>query len=1210
MKYRRVQYWLLLVAVVLTSYATAQNQHHFTIENYTMQHGLVGNEVVKAITGKKGFLWVATHNGISRFDGRAFKNYTYLPGDSTSLRSIWVTDLALDKDSVLWASTEWGICYFDEQEDRFKYIAPKAVFTILYKAPLYADKAGNLWFAVENGLFIINTQTKQYRPTAINRIKDPQGITAAPQGDILVSTRGNGIFVYNAVSNSYTQTNAGAAASTHFMHPVLWKGSVWIASNAGLVQMQPENSFVIHQKVLPGCPPEAVRQLMTLLPITVNEKQYFLCGTYNKGIILFDVQTMSFTAGLQNDGVLLFNTNATVYNIERAGKNIWLSAQTGLYKINAAAGNFTQHKVAAINKKGTPLTAQRIIADKYNKDVYWIFSEEDNGTLLQYNQPQARVLQKLHTKSAFAASDDNIAALLQDAAGNIYTFANRYINVFSAAGKWLKEVNTGRILTSACFDADGNIWAGTGDGIIFFDVNSCAVKVYDNNFRGTDVEASSFWQSFGTTDIVCDNAGTVWLSSFKYGLFSFNRQTQKFTAYRQPFTGAYETLNRCSSVAISGDTVWTGTMAGLTAYISSLKKFINYNTGNGLKSAYVYAIAKSSPAVIWGRGNSGVFYFDIPAGKFTNYNLPDAYNEQYYLQNISCVDGRCLLGLPGMYAAFKVRAKHAENLLPVFSGLMAEGEKIITTDPDNGVANTTLDYTQNDVRIDFTAVDFTTEPLYYRYRLKGLQEKWVDNAALNYVNYSNLPAGNFTFEVMCKRGEEDWGNPVPLVTIKIVAAFWQTIWFKFLAAALLIAAVIILYKWRVKKIEQRQQAANKLQRLQLEQYKQQLELEQIVNYFSSSLSNKNTREEVIWDVAKNLIQKLGFANCMIYLWNEDKTELLQKAGYGPNGSLETVEKTPFNAVLWQGIVGHVAATKKPIMLGDTSKDSRYRADVLTRYSELCVPALYNGELISVIDSEDFARDYYTQQHLQILTTIATLMAAKLVAIEAAEDVQRKKEEINKMNEQVAQLELASLRSQMNPHFIFNSLNSVQKYIWESKEEDAAEYLAKFAKLMRAILENSRKDLITLCEEVEVLKIYTELEHRRSNGRFDYEITVAENIDLYKTAIPPMLLQPFIENAVWHGLNKKAAKGKLVISIIKQDEQLVCTVDDDGVGRAAVTQQTAEKKSLGIHITRQRIQRIIETTHRYASIEIKDKTYNGKPAGTTVIITLPLQTLQI
>lgn len=401
-----------------------------------------------------------------------------------------------------------------------------------------------------------------------------------------------------------------------------------------------------------------------------------------------------------------------------------------------------------------------------------------------------------------------------------------------------------------------------------------------------------------------------------------------------------------------------------------------------------------------------------------------------------------------------------------------------------------------------------------------------------------------------------------------------------------------------------------MQRLHHEGLKAQLEMEQIINFFTTSLVSKNTKEDVVWDVARNLIYKLGFANCMIYLWNDDKTLLLQKAGYGPNGSLELVIKEQFSVELWQGIVGHAAATKKPVIVGDTSKDSRYRADILTRYSELAVPALYNGELIGVIDSEDFRKEHYTPQHVQILTTIATLMAAKLVAIEADADIRRKKEEISNMNVQMAQLELASLRSQMNPHFLFNSLNSIHKYIWENRPEDASEYLTKFSKLIRMILENSKEKSISLSTEIEMLHLYIELEHRRCNSKFSYCLMVDHNLNAGNIAIPSMIIQPYVENAIWHGLVQKEGAGELVITINSKGELLECCVDDNGIGRQRAMQLREEKhvlhKPLGLGITHKRLKLLSMEKGEDASVTITDKKDdNGKAGGTTVILHLPM-----
>ena len=444
-----------------------------------------------------------------------------------------------------------------------------------------------------------------------------------------------------------------------------------------------------------------------------------------------------------------------------------------------------------------------------------------------------------------------------------------------------------------------------------------------------------------------------------------------------------------------------------------------------------------------------------------------------------------------------------------------------------------------------------------------------------------------------------------------ILIIWPHLWILLLAASNILAILLTIYLVRQKNSRIVQNKKPGIERLQNEQLKAQLEMEQIVNFFSTSLVSMNTKEEVIWDVAKNLIYKLGFANCMIYLWNEDKTKLLQKAGYGPNGSLEDIIKDQFSVELWQGIVGHAAATKKPILVGDTSKDPRYRADILSRSSELAVPALYNGELVGVIDSEDFSKHYYTARHMQLLTTIATLMAAKLMAIEIHEDIRRKKDEINQMNEQMAQLELASLRSQMNPHFLFNSLNSIHKYIWENKQEDASEYLTKFAKLIRMILENSKEKAIPLSAEIEMLHLYIELEHRRCNGKFSYSLTVDTEIDTNNTVIPSMIIQPYVENAIWHGLVQKEGNGELIVSISGNKTALECCIEDNGIGREKAREIKQAKhdnhKSLGLGITNKRLELLGIEKGEAATITVIDKTNNEGPCGTKIILQLPLTT---
>ncbi|MDB5280729.1 MAG: hypothetical protein JWR61_5684 [Ferruginibacter sp.] len=130
------------------------------------------------------------------------------------------------------------------------------------------------------------------------------------------------------------------------------------------------------------------------------------------------------------------------------------------------------------------------------------------------------------------------------------------------------------------------------------------------------------------------------------------------------------------------------------------------------------------------------------------------------------------------------------------------------------------------------------------------------------------------------------------------------------------------------------------------------------------------------DVAKRLIGRLGFVDCMMCLWNDDKTRMLQKAGFGPKGSIEEIRKQLFDVMPRQGVLGHVMQANEPLLISDTCKDELYRPDEMERLSEITVPVIYNDELIGIIDSEYPDKNFYTTRHLQILGTIARLMGNK------------------------------------------------------------------------------------------------------------------------------------------------------------------------------------------------------------------------------------------
>ena len=227
---------------------------------------------------------------------------------------------------------------------------------------------------------------------------------------------------------------------------------------------------------------------------------------------------------------------------------------------------------------------------------------------------------------------------------------------------------------------------------------------------------------------------------------------------------------------------------------------------------------------------------------------------------------------------------------------------------------------------------------------------------------------------------------------------------------------------------------------------------------------------------------------------------------------------------------------------------------------------------------------------------------------------RKKEQMkSRYEKKLANVEMTALLAQMNPHFLFNSLNSIDSYIIRNESKKASEYLNNFARLMRLILQNSRSNYISLKDELETLELYLQMEGLRFKDKFEYEIHVDEDIDTTSTMIPPMLIQPYVENAIWHGLMHKnnGAIGKVEILINKKENRLLCVVQDNGIGRQKAQEikaqkSTNRKRSMGMQITQDRIEMINKLYDTNTSMKITDLQDNeGNAEGTRVELVIPV-----
>ncbi|MBU3011531.1 histidine kinase [Polaribacter vadi] len=254
---------------------------------------------------------------------------------------------------------------------------------------------------------------------------------------------------------------------------------------------------------------------------------------------------------------------------------------------------------------------------------------------------------------------------------------------------------------------------------------------------------------------------------------------------------------------------------------------------------------------------------------------------------------------------------------------------------------------------------------------------------------------------------------------------------------------------------------------------------------------------------------------------------------------------------------------------------------------------YNALLIAELQKNDTLKDQLNEKLSE------KVESHKLAEVEALYE------------KQINELKLTSLLSQMNPHFIFNALNSIKLYIINHEPKIAAYYLNKFSKLIRKILEASTNKEVTLQEELETMDLYMTIENIRFSNEINFNINVNENINLKGISVPPLVLQPFLENAIWHGLSSKKEDKKINLSIIKSSKKhILIIIEDNGIGRKASAKIKADKsinrKSIGISITKDRLSNFVKNLNNDYTI-IYDDLFdeNKKPIGTKVVLSIPL-----
>lgn len=294
-----------------------------------------------------------------------------------------------------------------------------------------------------------------------------------------------------------------------------------------------------------------------------------------------------------------------------------------------------------------------------------------------------------------------------------------------------------------------------------------------------------------------------------------------------------------------------------------------------------------------------------------------------------------------------------------------------------------------------------------------------------------------------------------------------------------------------------------------------------------------------------------------------------------------------------------------IIIAKSYKNNRY----LFKYYIISFFAILGSFLFLLFHTVGNAENYLIFEHGMKAGTLVEMLTLSFAVSRrfriTEQDLKRKQEEEQQLTDQVKQLEMDVRKAQMNPHFMFNALTSIEHFIMKNKSELACDYLEKFANLMRLTLDNSRNDYIYLEDDLKALQYYVELEFLRLKHQAHvFELEVDKQIKEEEFAVPALLIQPFVENAIWHGLQKRMSPGKLSVKIRFANNMLLCTIEDDGGGIPA-DRGPVKRKSSGILITKERLNLIHVILKSTCQFEIENiKNENGDITGTRVQFSMP------
>ncbi len=823
-------YLVIFLGIFISSFNLKAQKLKLKFNHFNLDNGLSQNSVLCTCQDSYGYIWLATENGLNKYDGYKISVYKNDPNDSTSISNNYITFICLDTDGDLWIATEGGLCKYNYEYDNFERFNhdpenPNSiagdVITHLYPDPkggiwisvllkginyynnktgkfihykhnpndpnslssnfvpsMLRDKSGKLWFATSNGLNKYVPNKNQFKKF-VHEPGNPNSLSSNFLIDIKESRSGylwiltgNGLNKFDPKNSSFTLCNAKSISkgdNCSYNTSSLYIDSndnIWITSSCGLQKYDRQNDEVIYYRNNLSDP--------NSLSINVTNNLYedkdhnLWIGTYGEGVDILKLNPPNFTHIYKNPENAKGSLFDFIFSICKAkGSALWLGTMDYLVKHTPKVSYYS---IPYSDPENSRIYINSLLEDSYNQ--LWVGSSDG---IYRFDRKNEKFIQyKNPPKESYYRNQ--VWYINEGNNGNIW-FSSRL-----GLGKYIRKKDSityykakAGIYPDPNFDvrctyknSDGTIWLGTYHGLYLFNRKTHDIKKYKSKSNGQDKIDNDVIFYIHKCDDEGDNK--FWLGTGN-GLIHLNKKTGEFTRYLEKDGVCNSTI--LSIIEDDNGYLWLSTDNGLSKLDRKTMKFKNYDKTDGLGNcAFRFgAYHKDSDGIIYYGTTNGLTMFNPDSIK-VNTEIPNIIITELYL---------------------------FDEEVPINKKI---DKKAILKKDISLTKEIELTYKQNIFSFDFVIINFDEKTkIQYAYMLEGLNDDWIYTGTKNHVSFNGIPPGEYTFKVKGSNSDEYWNEEGTSIKITISPPFWKTWWFKISTIIFILLTIYVLYRIRIRNIK-------------------------------------------------------------------------------------------------------------------------------------------------------------------------------------------------------------------------------------------------------------------------------------------------------------------------------------------------------------------------------------------------------------------------